>query len=289
MAKNASDAAAERERAKDAPVRFKPANSDEPGDGPRRRYQIDLLTFEPAIVRRLRLQSPFQELLKSAVFQRRSSLGKDGVEEDRDRRDVLRVLSYERPLDLSEARRLVESRWDSDDLEPPLLLIVGEARPTFDEVETLRTTVAITGPLGPTDKRIQACVTQANEALASNPAPTAEKCLSLTRQLEQAATSLSLPAKFVQTQVERTLLENRKFKKRQLWGTERFRIELSTAGAEALPVYIDDAASGHWPLLPAIPVVLIGELRPREDAAESSPEAFLVRALGRILAARANM
>lgn len=285
-AKNASDAAAERERAKDAPLRTQP---QEEVPTLRRRYSIDLLGFEPPIAKRLRQRAPYSGILKATPFQRRPQ-GLDGTKEisddERDRLDVLRVLSYGRPLDVGEARKAVQASFDDDlDLDPPLLMLAGEARPTFDELETLRATVAIVQPLGPNEKKVQTAVALASEALAANPPPTADKCSTITKQLEQASQSLSLPPRFVVSQVERTLLEQRKFKRRELWGTQRFRVDL-VVGTETLPCYIDDARSAHWPLLPSVQIVVLGELRPREDASETSADAFVVRALGRVLAAR---
>lgn len=281
-AKGASDAAAERERAKEGSATKARAGQEA---GPIRRRTVDLLSFEPPVVHRLRLQKPFSTLLGSTAFQRKSKVVTDHHEEDRDRKDLLRVLSFEQPLDLPQARRAVETADDSDDLELPLVLLAGEARAAFDELELLKTTLTVLQPLAPADKRAQAAVVVVQEAMAANPQPAPEKCATLTKQLEQSSSGLSLPPKYLSTQVERTLLEARMFKRRKLWGKTRFKLDL-TVGSEVIPCYVDDEASDHWPILPSVSVLVIGELRPREDMTESAADAVLTRALGRVISSR---
>lgn len=281
-AKGASDAAAERERAKEGAAAKGRATQEA---GPLRRRTVDLLTFEPSLIHRLRLQKPFSTLLGSAAFQRKSKVVTDHHEEDRERRDLLRVLSFDQPLDLPQARRAAEAAQDSDDLELPLVLLAGEARAAFDELELLKTTLTVLQPLAPADKRAQAAVLSVQEAMAANPQPPPEKCTTLTKQLEQSSAGLSLPPKYLSTQVERTLLEGRMFKRRKLWGKLRFKLEL-TVGSELIPCYLEDEASDHWPILPSVAILVIGELRPREDMTESAAEAIWARAVGRLISSR---
>jgi hypothetical protein len=254
----------------------------------RRRFSVDLLGFDREIHARIRKDGRF-----ASVFAKRSDkklatadqTHKDVAEEEVARADILRLLSFGAPIDLSEARKLNESGFDDDDddLDPPLHLMQGEARAIFDEVESLRAVVSIAQPLAASDKRLQAAVAAANEALAGK--PSADQATSLIRQIETASGSLSLPPRYIASQTERILLEDRKFKKRVLFGKERFRVALG-ASSDALPAYIDTALLPAWPLLPAVPIVMLVELRPREDAAEAATEALFVRALGRVLSTR---
>jgi hypothetical protein len=52
---------------------------------------------------------------------------------------------------------------------------------------------------------------------------------------------------------------------------------------EKLPVYLPDDIASHLPLLPSFTAVLLGELRPREDLAETEKEVFLPLAVARRL------
>ena len=79
------------------------------------------------------------------------------------------------------------------------------------------------------------------------------------------------------------MLEERHFKRRTVLGELRIRAELATPSGETVPAYVPAAVASKLPMLPSFPVVLLGELRPREDAQESHAEALLVLALGRVV------
>jgi hypothetical protein len=252
---------------------------------------IDLWGFDAALPGRLR-RPPFAELLRALDKPSPTRLHEPVREPEpgeQARLDVLRALSFGPARELASVRALCDAALFGDarehDLDPPLALVVGEARASFDEVEVLRATVSAAQPLAPSDKRLAQAVTLASEALAAPCPPAGELALGLARPIEQALGSMSLPARYLERQIERTLLEQRKLRRRALFGAPRFRVEL-TVGGEALPCYLDEAWLGRWPLLTSVPLVVLGELRPREDASEAAAECFLARAAGRALSQR---
>lgn len=266
------------------------AHASERDDHPRLRA-IDLWGFDPALPARLR-RPPFAELLRA--LERPSPVRLDEPAREPDpseqaRLDVLRALSFGPARELPAVRALLDAALFGDarelDLEPPLALVAGEARASFDEVEVLRATVAAAQPLAPSDKRLAQAVTLASESLGSPSPPAGELALGLARPIEQAMQAMSLPARYLERQVERTLLEQRKLRRRTLFGAPRFRVDL-VVGGETLPCYLDEGWLARWPLLAAVPLVVLGELRPREDASEASTECFVARAAGRTLAQR---
>ena len=253
---------------------------------------VDLLSFDPAVVPRLRSMPRFAEVWAP----RPRARGVQGLDEarneppPRDRTDVLRVLSCARPSDASTLRRaLAEGLDDVDDFDLPLLLVAGELRPSFDEVEMLRATVSVTQSIAGTDKRILAAVALGQEALAASLLPRPEIATGLCRQIEQAAATPAFPPRYVAAQVERILLEERKYKRRTLLGASRVRAELMLpGGGEPWLLYVPDAAAASLPLLLTFPVIALCEVRPREDVAETHPEALFAAALGRVLHGRAE-
>jgi hypothetical protein len=172
------------------------------------------------------------------------------------------------------------------DLDPPLVLVAGELTPTFDEMEHLRVTVAVAQSVAGTDKRMLASIAVAQEALSAGHPPAPETVRNLARAIEQASTSLNVPPRFLASQVERSLVENRKYKRRPILGAQRVRADLATGGSEVFPFYIPEGSAGSLPLLPSFPIVAFCEVRPREDLVETQTESLLCVALGRVLASR---
>jgi hypothetical protein len=287
--KNLSDSAAdkERERADKAPGEApKPAEQ-------RRLRVLDLLFHEPKIAARLRQSKRWTALWpardKARTVASVDEARAEAASADRDRADILRVLSYGRPETASAARSALDEMLDEVlDLDPPLVLLGGELRPTFDETETLRTTIAVAQPVAGGDKRLLASIAVAQESLAGGVPPRPDAALGLARNIEQNSLALSLPPRYVGTEVDRLLLEGRKYKRRPLLGSPRVRAELVTgsSSSEVLLVYLPESVASSLPLLTAYPVVALCEARPREDVQEPAEESFFALALGRVLRAR---
>jgi hypothetical protein len=286
--KAASDAAADKERTKEAAP---PGKASKPAEEPPKRiHVVDLLHFEPKAAPRLKALKRFAYVWVQPARPRPvQSLDEPRTEApaaDRERADVLRVLSFGRPEAAHVVRRaLADSLDDAGDLDPPLVLVAGELRPTFDEIEQLRATVAIAQPVAGTDKKLLSAIAVAQEALGAQIPPRPDATLGFARQIENASLSLSLPVRYVAAEVERVLLEGRKYKRRPLFGATRVRADL-IVGGEALTVYLPDSVTPSLPLLPAYPVVALCEVRPREDVTEAQEEALLAVALGRVLKTR---
>jgi hypothetical protein len=284
--KAASDAAAEREQAAARAAAGAPRTPAAPP--PRRLAVVDLLFFEPPVAPRLRAQKRHAALWTAASRPRVASVDEPRREPaDRDRDAVLRVLCFARPEGAAAIRRALADALDDGDLEPPLGLVAGELRPHFDETETLRATIAAAQPVAGNDRKVLAALALANEALATSIGPRPDAALSLARQIEAATGGLSLPPRYVGSQAERALIEGRKHKRRTLRGAPRLRADLALRDGEALPVYLPEAVAGSLPLLPSFPVIMVCEVRPREDAAEAQAEALFAVALGRVLHLRA--
>ncbi len=262
---------------------------DDAGSSKRRQAVVNLLSFEAQVLPRLRRNKRFTSALATKNRQRRGQ-GLDESAKDTppdDRSDVLRVLSCGQPADAAEVRRaLADCLDDLDELEPPVLLVAGELRPMFDEVETLRTTIAVAQLVAGSDKKVLAAIAVGQEAVAASIAPRPETALGFVRQIEQATNALNLPTRYVAAEVERVLTEGRKYKRRTVLGAPRVRADLTLRGGEVMSMYIPDSASSSLPLLLSFSVVAICEVTPREDLTEAQDDALVALALGRVLRGR---
>ncbi len=293
-AKAASDAALVQADRAQRDVGAKDRNREEPEPlSVKRRALVDLLSFEPALPRRLRRSRAYSEVLADfnppRIPRRPDESDVERDREERGRLDVLRVLSCGIPLDANELMSAIErSLDDPNDLELPLFLVAGELRPTLDEVEALRAAVAVAQPLGGNDKRLAAAVAIAVDALAAPSPPLRQTAVALHRQIETALGQLSLPPRYLAEQVEHSLLTNRRYRKPTILGANRIRAELSSSSGATYPAYLPDELCLRLPMLTSFPVVALVELHPREDASEQSADALLVSALGRIVRTARN-
>ncbi|APR82001.1 pentapeptide repeat family protein [Minicystis rosea] len=287
----ASDAAADRERQTEPASPAMASKVVEPAL--RRLWIVDLLWADPKLPPRLRAMKRFAGVWAAPSAPKRAPQSaaeprSEPSAAERDRADVLRVLSYAPPDDAAAVHRaLADSLEEIVDLEPPLVVVAGELKPTFDELETLKTAVAVAQPVAGTDKKLGAAIAVAQEAIAAPIAPRPDTTLGMARQIEQASGALSLPPRYVAGEVERLLLEGRKYRRRPLLGEPRVRADLVLAGGgDPMTIYLPDAVTNALPLIASFPVVAICAPRPREDVLEAQDEALFVMALGRVLQAR---
>jgi hypothetical protein len=285
-AKDASDAALRNER-RDAEPRER--RIEEPVVEPlRRRALVDLLCFDPAVSRRLRRSPIHSETLVDfnppRAPRRPDEADLERDREDRSRLEALRVLSCGAPIDVNEIGHVIDrSLEDLNDLELPLFLVSGELRPTFDEVEALRAALGVAQPLAGSDKRVQAAVVVASDALASSTPPLKQAALALYRQIETAVQQLSLGPRYLAEQVEHSLLTQRRYRRPTILGEPRIRADLSSSAGSGLPVYLPESVGLRLPMLTSFAVVALVELHPKEDASETGNDSLLVTALGRIV------
>lgn len=286
-AKAASDAAVDkdvRESAKDRGDLSTKSNVE-------RRCLVDLLSFDEDVPRRLRRSKAFTGLISDftppRAFRRLDESDKENDRDERSRLEVLRVLSCGDPVDLGYLGSAIDAAIeDPNDLEIPLFLLSGELRPTFDEIEALRAAVRIAQPLSSTDKRLTAAISVANEVAAATTPPATDTAQALFKQIEGAVSGLNVPNRYLADAVERSLLENRQYKKRVVLGQSRIRCELAVHGGSPWPAYVPESVGPKLPMLTSFTVIALSEVRPREDAFESHGEALFFAALGRVVRKR---
>lgn len=234
-----------------------------------RRALVEVLHFSPALLPRLERDAAFA----------------NASEHEGEHARIRRVLSKQTPEDGITLRGYVDRMLsDMERMEMPLAVVEGELWFLYDETETLRLSVAVARPLATMDERLAETVRVCDEMLQSTWPPRGDIASTLIERLETDAAQLPVPTRYISDQVQRAMLEERRFRRRNVFGTPHLRADLVLPRSERPVVaYVEASTAEKLPLLPSVPVLGIGELRPREDATEDAAEAFLFLAIGRRL------
>ncbi|AUX42236.1 uncharacterized protein SOCE26_036640 [Sorangium cellulosum] len=170
---------------------------------------------------------------------------------------------------------------------PPLVLVEGELRFVFDELEALKATLAAVAPLAGMDRSLREAVDLACELLRSPyPEGATGAAATLIQQIKERLPppDRSPAAARVESQAERLLLEQRRYQTRTLLGDTWIRALLGAGVQDALPVYLPKRLAPWLPMLPRLRVRLVAEAHLQQDHAESSRYALKALALGRVAA-----
>lgn len=248
---------------------------------------VDLLWFDPEAVPRLRGRWPaIIDELDFEPLDPRHDLPVDDPAASRERHHVFGVLTRAEATDArGVAREMFEAIGDHGRFTPPLVVIGGELRFPFDELETLKTAAAAAKPLAKDDKKLTDLLEMLAELLDTpllQGSPSAVESLlkDLTSAIQQ--TRRPLPVKYLDAHLERVLLEKRRYQRRTVFGGPCIRALLGQ-GSGAVPAYLPDALADKLPLVTSMRARLVAEVCPSQDQYESHPHALRVVALGRIM------
>ncbi|MFS8070879.1 MAG: hypothetical protein ACMG6S_31315 [Byssovorax sp.] len=254
---------------------------------------LDLLWFDPDALPRIR--GRFSRLIDQLEFEPldpHHDLPVDDPKASRDRHHAFGVLTQAPVTDAPGiSRAMVEAISDKGRFTPPLVVLSGELRFPFDEVEHLKAAAAAAKPLARDDKRLSDLLEMVGELVGTpllQGSPGAVD--SLLRDLSGAVSQSKrpLPVKFLDAHLERVLLEQRRYQKRTVFGAPMIRGLFTPAGSSAaVPAYLPEPVADKLPLVVQMKVRLIVEASSSQDQYESHPQALRVVALGRAMAVEA--
>jgi hypothetical protein len=286
----ASNAAAAAEARQPAPERE--PESPSPRAAPR--AVVELLWFDRDFLGPIRKQRPWKEIIaaikpkpRDADFDAAAPPGKR--EEAKDRREISGVLAMGDPESADGLSSALSGAIDEDGtFVPPLALVAGELELRFDELETLKATIAAVTPLMAGDKKLKETVDTVNELLRTPWLQSASSVAEgLTAQVKEAFTHghRVLPPRYLETHTERILLEQRHYQNRAIFGEPWIRGLLTLGGppAQPIPAYLPASVARELPMFQRFQVRMIAEVRVQLDQYETSPSALRVVALGRVL------
>jgi hypothetical protein len=253
-----------------------------------RREALDLLWVDPAASRAIRaafgeLLAPLKAPAKVADKDEAKRLELERIEAE-----AVRVLMQAPRADAAALEALL-ARAVGDDgrLRAPLVVLTGELRFPFDALDSLKALVGAASPLAAAGTPLGEALDRAGALLASpfvGSAPGAAELLG--QQVREAFVqhNRSLPQRWLDEQVEQTMLEQRRHQRRTVLGEPRIRALLAPPGGGApLPCYLPEALGKTLPMYAAMEVRVLAEAHPPQDPREASPISLQPKALARVL------
>jgi hypothetical protein len=211
----------------------------------------------------------------------------------KDRRDLMRAMTRITPVDGDGIGQALADGIDEDGvLTRPLVVVTGELHVLFEELETLKATIAVVSPLLGADKKLNELASAAGEMAASSWRCTSAIAEGMTIRLKEAFAQInrSLPTNYVDSSVERILLEQRQYQKRFVLGSARLRTALvpaagggATGKGAGIPAYLPESLQAELPMFQRFRATLIAEAHSQQDQFETHPFSLVVLALGRVL------
>jgi hypothetical protein len=262
-----------------APDESAPPREEIPPPGPRPQVStaeaLDLLWFDAAVVPKLRTDRAWRRLID-----RRES---DDAE---DRCDVFEVLAHADAHDVTALSGALANAIAPDGkLAPPLVVVAGDVCLPFDAAELLRVTLAACKPVAATDKTfgevVAAVAAMADAAILSD--AVAQDLTTRLREAFQRA-NRTLPEHYLESTVERELLEGRRYQRREVFGAPHVRALVGPAAADAVPAYLPSGVGSRLPLFHRFRCRVVAEVHAPIDQEDGQPCALRVMAIARALA-----
>ena len=168
-----------------------------------------------------------------------------------------------------------------------LLLVAGELRFDFDELQTLKAVISAATPFTANDEELKRRVDAAARFLATPGLVAApDVATTMTTKVREAfvAADHPVPKTYLDDQTERALLERRAYQRREVFGEPQLRCQFFFSGsASGIPAYLPEAVGKRLPLFRQLRARLLCEAHFRADQFESHNAALKVVALARIV------
>ena len=265
------------------------SNRLDPSGGPRSR-SLELLWLDPKHIARIRKRPLWRSIIDDARSGPPDEPGDPSLPNQdvppEDRRDMLLILARADAMDSDGmAKALSEAVHDDGKFAPPLVLVAGELRFPFGELETLKATVTTATPFVGGDEPLKAAVDAARDFLAIpglSPAPAVVEVLTGRVREAFGRVKRAVPAGYLEAQTERALLEQRRYQKRMFHGEPHLRALLHVSGDKAgMLVYLPEALADKLPLYQRFGVRLVAEAHLAVEQYETHGYALEVLALAR--------
>lgn len=254
---------------------------------------LHLLWFNPEVAPRVRRKPEWKKILDQTE---QGPFDPDVDEpalvdepaEMEDRREVYEVIARGTPTGQDGIDNALLDAVRSDGrFAAQLLLLVGEVRFDFDELETLKASVSAATPFAANDEELKKTLDQAT-AFLSTPGLVAspDVATSMTTRVREAFANSNRPVgpTYLDDQTERALLDRRAYQKRSVFGEPHLRSSFFFAGSSTgIPAYFPEAVGKKLPLFRRLRVRMLVEAHFQADQYESHSAALKVVAVARIV------
>jgi hypothetical protein len=253
---------------------------------------IELLWLDPKRVARIRGRAPWRRILDEARSAPPEPPGDPSLPNQdvpaEDRRDVLLVMARADATDGDGvAAAVAEGVRDDGKFAPPLVLVAGELRFPFGELETLKATVTTATPFVPGDEPLKAAVDAAKDFLAIpglSPSPAVVEAVTARIRDAWGRVKRAVPPGYLEAQTERAMLEQRRYQKRTFNGAPHLRALLQApTDKSAMLVYLPEPVADKIPLYQRFGARLVAEAHLSVDQYETHPYALEALAIAREL------
>lgn len=199
----------------------------------------------------------------------------------RNLREVTVIMTRAEALDDQGIRRAFGASVSEDGaFVAPVVLVEGDLRLGFDEVESLKVTAGLAGPLAATNKKVKELLDIADDMLAK-PLVFKGSAANLTAKIrEQFGVTSVLAQNEANLVIDQTLLERQAYQKRQFFNKKWLRSTLKVGGMSTV-MYVPEAALGTMPTCTELRIRAIAELRPKMAADDAGDLGLFVLALAR--------
>jgi hypothetical protein len=258
---------------------------------PRAAELIELLWYDPASMQQLRETEAFEHAIRSAEPPPiETGFDDEPPPEERpevkDRRELVAVMQHAGVTDEEGIREAIgDAVRDDGAFRAPLVLVAADLALPFDEIDTLKAAVALTKPVAGADPKLKEAVDNAEELLKTGLAlaSAADKLTVRIREAFQQSANRVLPANYLETQLDRALLVERRYQRRTVFGITALRGLVGFGGAApAVPTYLPDTLAAQLPMYQSFRVRVVAEAHLQQDQYEAHPAALRVVALGRV-------
>jgi len=256
---------------------------------------LELLWFESDSVPRMRRNPAWKPIL-SALEQRPvdrdlddPALADDAMEME-DRREVFEILARAAAAGAGGIGRALDDAVREDGkFVPQLALFAGQLEFLFDELETVKATVATVAPLvTPADEALKSAVEAAKELLKTADVLTPPSVAAgMTTRLREAFAQgkRAVPETHLVEQTDRVLLAQRRYQTRIVFGAPHLRCLVQLEGV-AVPAYLPESLAKKLPMFQRFKGRLIAEVQQQADQYEMYDASLRVVALARASARR---
>lgn len=252
---------------------------------------LELVWLDPKSAGRIRQRPPWQRLLDDAREGPRDAepaeptLPSQDVPPD-DRREVFLVLARAEAIGGDGVAAALSSSIHADGkFAPPLVLVAGELRFLFDELDVLKAAVSTATPFTGGDEPLKAAVDGASAFLETPDLLTAPAVTEgLFGRIREAFARVrrGVPPGYFEVQIDRAVLEHRRYQRRVFAGRPHLRALLAGPGDRApMLVYLPADTATKLPLYQRFPARLIAAAHLSTDQFEAHPFALEALALAR--------
>lgn len=254
---------------------------------------VQLIWFDPDCVPRIRRTKVWKKVIEALEHSPRARDLEmvDGAKEPwemEDRQEVFEVLAKGLRADAKGVEDALDGAiGDDGKFAPPLVLLGGEMEMPFDELEALKAAMSTATPLVTSaDELLRSAINVAKD-FVQVPGLVATPAVSdgLTARIRDAFAKekKALAPEYLDQQIERGLLANRAYQKREVFGGTYLR-GLIWLPAEKVPVigYIPVELAKKLPMWKRFRARIIAEVYPAQDQYETAQRAVKVVAMGRV-------